>query len=639
VNEFLTFLVAGIVSGAIYAVTATGLVVTYNTTGVFNFAHGAMGMVLAFVFWQLWQGWGLPVVASLAIVLLVCAPLLGALVERTMMRHLHGSPTGIPLVVTTGLLLLLYGLANTIWNQTTARSLPQFFPNDQVALGGINVSAEQIITVAVAVLVAVVLRLFFRGSRTGIAMRSVVDDPELAALHGAPAARLSMYAWMIGTMLAALAGILLAPQTNMNILQLTLLVVYGYAAAVVGRLRSLPLTVLGALVLGIANSMAIGYAPSGAVSYITAALPMGMLFLALLLLPHARLSLGRLVRARPPRVATAKQTVLGAVILVALSALLALALGGTSLNVLGEVLVLALLGLSLIPLSGYSGQVSLCQYTFLGLGCFAMAKVGGGHSLLGILAAVGLCGACGALLALPALRLRGLYLALATLAFAVLMDNLFFTSTSVMGEGGTLSVGRPDIFGMRFGSTRGFIVLLAVVLAACVIGVGWIRRSAFGRRLVGMSDSPAACATVGLNLTASKLLVFVISAGLAGLAGALYGGLEGSVGASQFSFLLSLAFFLAVTLAGIRSLSGPIAAGVFLAVVPVIASHLSSVPDLLYLLAGVGAISIGRSQNGLSQVFTDLGAAWRRRRRPVAELPGMAPLSSGLTDVEVGSLS
>ncbi|MHB1582594.1 MAG: ABC transporter permease [Acidimicrobiales bacterium] len=636
-SEFFTFLIAGIVTGAIYAVTAAGLVVTYNTTGVFNFAHGAVGMVLAFLFWQLWQGWGWPAWLALVVVLLVAAPILGVAIERLMMRNIHGASTGTALVVTIGLLLFLYGLANTVWAQTTSRTLPNFFPNDQVTIGQVTVSAEQLITVGVAVLVAVVLRVFFTRTRPGVAMRAVVDDPHLASLNGASSARLSAYAWMIGTMLAAVAGILLAPQTEMNILELTLLVVYGYAAAVLGRLRSLPLTVLGALLLGVANSMAIGYAPASVVSYVTAALPMALLLLALILLPQQRLRVGRLVRVRPPRVATARQTWLGGAATVAAAAVLAAALGGTNLITLGEVLAIAILGLSLVPLAGFGGQISLCQYSFLGLGAFAMAKVDGGGSVLGVLAAVGLCAACGAVLALPALRLQGLYLALATLAFAVLMDNLFFTSNAVMGQGGTLNVGRPDLFGYRFGSERIFIVALAVVFALCAVGVGALRRSVLGRRLVGMNDSPAAVATSGLSLTATKLVVFTISAGLAGLAGALYGGLEGSVGADQFQFMLSLALFLSVTMAGISTLSGPLAAAIFLAVVPVIASHFSAVPYLLYLGSGAGAISIGRRPNGLSQAWVDLGDLWRRRSDRGGAAPPVQPAARPTAEVGTGA--
>ncbi len=263
---------------------------------------------------------------------------------------------------------------------------------------------------------------------------------------------------------------------------------------------------------------------------------MALLFLALLLIPEVRLAIGRVVRVRPPRVASAKTTFVGASVIVVLVIALGAVLTGNNLYTMGNALALALLALSLVPLSGYAGQVSLCQFTFLGIGAVTMHWVAGGDSVLGLLAAVGVCAGVGAVLALPVLRLRGLYLALATLAFAVLMDNVFFQSSSVMGIGGTVTVGRPDIFGMHFTTDRAFDVFLAVVLALCVIGVGALRRGRFGRRLVGMNDSPAACSTVGLSLTITKLGVFAFSAGLAGLAGALYGGLNTTVGAAAVRF-------------------------------------------------------------------------------------------------------
>ncbi|MHB8330288.1 MAG: ABC transporter permease, partial [Acidimicrobiales bacterium] len=547
-SEFISLLIAGVVTGSVYAVAATGLVVTYNTTGIFNFAHGAMGMVLAYLFWQLWQGWHLPVVPSLALVLLVAAPLLGAMVELAVMRPLYGASTNVRLAVTLGLLLMLVALASTLWPQTNIYNVPEFFNGHQVSVGGVNLSYEQLVTIAMAAAAAVLLRFFFVRTRTGLAMRAVVDDPDLARLTGASSARISSYAWMVGVFFAGVAGILLAP-TTMNILQLTELVIFGYAAAVVGRLRSIPLTFAGAMVLGIADSMAIGYVPTGILSDVTAALPMAMLLLALLVMPEARLAVGRLPRARPVRPAGFRSTLVGAAAVVALTVVLAGVLSGEDLFTLGDVLVLALAALSLVPLSGYGGQVSLCQFTFLGLGALAMHRVDGGHSILGVVAAVGLCAAVGAVVALPVLRLRGLYLALATLAFAVLMDNVFFVSSSVMGTGGTIAVGRPQIFGLRFTTDTSFDILLGFVLALCLVGVGALRRGRFGRRLVAMNESPAACATVGLSLTVTKLAVFSLSAGMAGLAGALYGGLSTLVGAAQFGFLYSIVLFVAVTLA------------------------------------------------------------------------------------------
>ena len=641
-SEFFSLLVAGVVTGAIYAVSASGLVVTYNTTGIFNFAHGAMGMVLAYMYWQLWQSWGLPELVSLAIVLFVGAPLLGVIVERAVMRPLYGATMGIRLAVTLGLLLVLVALAGAVWNPSAnSYDTPEFFGGNPISLGGVNISYQQLITVGVAVAAAVFLRVFFRRTRTGVAMRAVVDDPGLAALSGAPSGRISSYAWMIGVFFAGLGGILLAPSVQgMDILQLTLLVIYGYAAAVVGRLRSLPMTFLGAMILGIANSMAIGYVPSGAETDVDQALPMAMLFLALLFIPEVRLTIGRVVRIRPPRVASARTTLVGAAFVVAVVIALGTVLNGNNLFTMGNALVLGLLALSLVPLSGYAGQVSLCQFTFAGIGAVTMHWVAGGDSVLGVLAAVGVCAGVGAVLALPALRLRGLYLALATLAFAVLMDNIFFQSSSVMGVGGSVPVGRPDIFGMHFTTERAFDTLLAVVLAVSLVGIGALRRGTFGRRLVGMSDSPAACSTVGLSLTVTKLAVFAFSAGLAGLAGALYGGLSTSVGAPQFSFLASIAIFVAVTLAGVNLLTGAVLAGVFIAVGPVIGAHVPQIPNFTQLLVGFGVVTIGRNPNGIGRFYAEVSDFWNRRRHggaPVVAalepLPAVEAVGTGVRSV------
>ena len=229
----------------------------------------------------------------------------------------------------------------------------------------------------------------------------------------------------------------------MSIQILSELVIFGYAAAIVGRLRSLPLTFLGAMILGVAESLAVGYVPASLLNDVTAVLPMGLLIVALLLLPQAKLAAGRVVRLRPPKVASRNHDpgrrrlrwwrppcVLSSLIT------------GNNLYTLGQALAIGLAALSLVLLSGYGGQVWLCQFTFLGLGSWAMTKVDGGSSVLGVLAAIGLCAAAGGVLALPALRLRGLYMALATLAFAALMDSLFFTNPSVIPNG-SMTRGAP----------------------------------------------------------------------------------------------------------------------------------------------------------------------------------------------------
>jgi branched-chain amino acid transport system permease protein len=613
VNEFVSFLVVGIVTGSIYAVTASGLVVTYNSTGVFNFAHGSVGMFLAYLYWQLWQGWGWNPILSLAIVLLVVAPVFALVVERALMRPLYGASLNTMIVVTLGLFLVLYGTTSTIWNQTTTRNLPDWLANDQWNVLGVNLTYEQLVTVGCAVAVAVALWALFRRTRIGVSMRAVVDDPPLASLTGARTSRISGFAWMVGFLLAGLAGILLAPGTGMSIQILSELVIFGYAAAIVGRLRSLPLTFLGAMILGVAESLAVGYVPASILNDTTAILPMGLLIVALLLLPQAKLAAGRVVRLRPPKPAGLNTTLIGGVVLVAASVLLSALITGNNLYAVGLALAIGIAALSLVVLSGYGGQVWLCQFTFVGLGSWTMSKVDGGSSVLGVLAAIGLCAAAGGILALPALRLRGLYMALATLAFAALMDSLFFTNPSVIPSG-SINVGRPDIFGMRFTTDRAFVVLIAIVFALCLIGVGALRRGPFGRRLVAMSDSQAACATVGMSLTRTKLAVFILGGGIAGLAGALYGGMSRTVSFSQFDFVESLVLFVAVALAGITVLSGAVQAGVGLGIIPLIAQHIPSISGFTYILFGVGIVAVGRNPYGIGLLYTYLDE-WRTARR------------------------
>ena len=614
-SEFLQYLVIGIVTGSIYAVSASGLVVTYNATGIFNFAYGAVGMFLAYLYWQLWQGWGWNPVLSLAIVLLVLAPILALVVERVLMRPLHGSTLNTMIVVTLGMFLLLYGLTGTIWNQSITRNLPAWFAADQVDILNVNLTYEQLITLGCAVLVAAALWFLFRHTRIGVSMRAVVDDPALASMTGARSGRIAGLAWIIGFMAAGLAGILVAPGTGMSLEILSELVIFGYAAAIVGRLRSLPLTFLGAMILGIGGSMAIGYVPQSQLNNVSNALPMGLLIIVLLLLPQGTLTAGRLARHRPPRTPSLGTTLIGGLVLIGVATLIAYLITGINLYTEGLGLATAIAALSLVLLSGYGGQVWLCQFTFMGMGAWAMTKIDGGSSILGVLAAIGLCAAAGGILALPALRLRGLYMALATLAFAVLMDEIFFTNPSIV-TGGSITVGRPDIFGMKFATDRSFVILLAIVLAVCIVGVGILRRGGFGRRLVAMSDSQVACATVGMNIITTKLAVFVLAGGLAGLAGALYGGMARTVSVSQFGFVESLVLFVAVVLAGVTMLSASVQAGISLVVIALIGQHLPSFAGFTYILFGVGIIAVGRNPYRLGQEYQRLGDRIRARNRP-----------------------
>jgi len=630
VTQFLAFTITGIVTGAVYAVAASGLVVTYTTSGIFNFAHGAMGMLMAFIYWQLRVDWHWPAPFALIMVLLILAPLFGAVIERVLMRNVRGSDTGVALMVTLGLLLFLMGLALTWWAPTEPRAMPEFFAGNSVRIGSVNVSWHELIEIAVAGAVAIGLRLLLFRTRTGVAMRGVVDDRDLTALNGGRPSRLSGLSWAIGSMLAATAGILLAPKLNLNVYVLTFLVVYGYAAAIVGQLKSLPLTFVGALVLGLAEAYAIGYLPqTGFWSHIKPNIPMLMLFAVLLFLPQVRLRVGRVVGSKTLRVPGGREVAVVGVLMVVATWIVASLLSSADLATFGQGMAAAIIMLSLVLLAGYGGQTSLCQMTFVGLGAVACAKISHGSSPVGILAAAALAGVVGAIISLPALRLTGLYLALATLAFAVLADNLIFVE--VFGSsGGGLQVKRFDLLFFDLDGAVAYTVFLAVCFVLMASLVLAIRRGSFGRLLAAMKDSPAACATLGLDLTRTKVGVFALSAAMAGVGGALFGGLRGSIGPNDFIYIQSLVILLMVTIGGITTVSGAFLGGMLLGPGFLIITKFVDIQNITFLGAGLGAMTIARSPNGIAGQLA--GVADRFRRKPAG---GNGGAGEGPTEADV----
>ncbi len=603
-SNFLQYSVFGIMFGAGYAIAATGLVVTYTTSGVFNFAQGAVGMIAAFCYWELVTDHNVNILVALVIILVFGASISGALVERVLMRRLHGASAERPVMVTLGLLVILTGLATVIWSPSTQHLVGNMV-NGQFRLVGINIQYQEVLIIGVAVVVAVGLRLLFYQTRTGVALRAVVDDPELLAMSGASPNRMSQYGWILGFVMAALAGVLLAPtQTiGLSIPAMTLLVVNGYAAAIVGRLKNIPVTFVAAIGIGLLQEYVINYLlphlPQSLATDGQTVLPMIFLFIALVTLPSVRLrAVGRLTKVRTPRVAGGRESLIAGVVFFAVAALLALIFdntpfqGTTVLTLGGVVMTLGIVGLSLVLLTGYSGQISLCQFSFMGIGAFVMGKVAGGGSFLGLIAATLICAAVGALVALPTIRLRDLYLALATFAFADAVATGFFTDTHIYGSGG-LNVGRIVLPGLSFGGDASEFLLVTAFFVLAAWMVLAIRRSMFGRRLVALNDSPAAYATVGLNIGSTKVAVFAIAAGMAGLAGALYGTVQQTVGTSDFDFFSGIIFVLFVTVWSIRTV-----AGAFLAALTFVVLNQVWMNGL-GLFAGAGIILIGRAAGGI----------------------------------------
>jgi branched-chain amino acid transport system permease protein len=620
VTNFLNFTIIGIITGAIYAVAASGLVVTYTTSGIFNFAHGAIGMVMAFIYWDLRVNHHWPAPVALIVVLFVLAPLFGALIERLLMRNLRGGDTGTSLVVTIGLLLALIGVANVKWPPNQPRVLSPFFGSKHIHVVGINISYHQWTMLFTAVAVAIGLRILLYRTRPGIAMRAVVDDRDLAALNGARPYRVSQMSWALGSILAALAGILLAPQLNLEVFALTFLVVKGYAAAMVGKLVSLPRTFAGALGLGLVESYARWKLPtSGFWAHLTANLPTLFLLAVVIVLPAVRLRAGRVTTLVAPRVPSGREAAVAGVLFVVAGIVAANTLHGSNLRLISDGVAISILLLSLVLLTGYGGQVSLAHFTIAGVGAFTFGKLTSGGSPLALVGVAVVCAAVGALIALPALRLQGLYLALLTLAIAALADSVFFLDSHVLARS-QLKIHRLAIPGLSASGNKANLILLAVVFALGGNFVLAIRRGAFGRLLGAMRDSPAACATLGLDLTRIKLGVFALSAAMAGIAGALWGGSKGAVTNQDFIYVQSLVILLLVTIGGVNTVTGAFLGGLFLAAANIVTPH---VPEqwrqLTFIGTGLGAISLGRNPNGVAGQLALLGESLRARRPRQAE--------------------
>jgi branched-chain amino acid transport system permease protein len=347
-------------------------------------------------------------------------------------------------------------------------------------------------------------------------------------------------------------------------------------------------------------------------------MPMLLLFAVLVFLRPDPLRTSATVARRLPAIPPLVPSIVMAAGGLVLAVVLSEALSSANLETASLAVVMSLVAASLVLLSGYGGQTSLCVLTFAGVGAYAMSKAGS-HTLLGLLLAVVISAAVGALVALPTLRLRGLYLALATFAFGGIMDVAFFGQR--FGSSGSVAVHRLSIPGLGLSSDRHYFVFCSTVFVAVGVGLLAVRRGRYGRQLAALNDSPAACATIGLRIPRLKLVVFAVSSGLAGLAGALFGGLGAQiVSTTDFATLQSAVLYLLLRVGGVKSVIGALIAGTVTAVLPVLQQHIPSLGGLAFLVTGVAALFVGRFPWGIAGEFGRIC-----ERRPRIELSTLVP--------------
>ncbi|MFI0981524.1 ATP-binding cassette domain-containing protein [Streptomyces sp. NPDC021093] len=585
---------AGLAIGSAAALSGIGLIVTYRATGVLNLAHGAVAMLCAYVVRQLAVDWHWPVPLAAATTLLLVAPAVGLLLDRAVFRPLsvRGTDPARTLVASIGVFVLLIGAAALLWGEGARADAPELFGDSPWP------------PLAAVLLLSAAVGAFTRRTRFGRALRAVVDNRRLAVLGGIDADRVAAAGWAFGSFTAGLTGVLLAPYVRLDPYGLPLLVVEVIAVAALARMRSLPVAVAAALLIGVAQAQLTRLHPAGwpgpLVQSVGANLFVVALLAAALLFPspgpgtpsaHPAAAPVPAGRTRPGQGARpVRQSRPGLLyraggvgllsragravrfpaprplpLLAAVLFLLPLGLAGDGLHTALPVPATAVILLSLVVVSGRGGQISLGQSAYAGLGALFTALLAGGRlpglpplpELASLALSVALTAPLGLLLGWPAIRRHGLALALTTLAFGVAVSRFVFDQPYATAG---LTLSRPA----GFTSDRAYYVLELALLLACLLLVSRLRRGRSGRALAALRDHEEGAAAAGVRVPALKAFTFVAGAALAALGGGLLSMSVQTFDPTAYDPVRGLLWFAAVLVLGADSLLTACTAAVLL---------------------------------------------------------------------------
>jgi len=658
----------GVIVGCVYALSATGIVLTYSATGVFNIAHFAVGLLAGYLAWQLNGVWGVPLLLTVPVVLVVCGPVLGLVLERAVFRPLEAAraSSSEKLVAALGVTVVVLALINVVWGPgvqgTVDEPVPRLFPLTSFEVGSLIFDQEQVGTLLVTLAVAGALFFLLRRTMLGVRIRAVVDRRELAQLSGIDADRVSQVAWALGCTIAALTGLIIT-QGTLEPTRIIFLGIETFSVAVVARLVSIPMALaFGFGVMGLGRSVLDAFEPFGAdggaadtYQAVVTNLSSIVLFGALVAFRRldevggapasgSGLALGRFggrTRLTPGTVA-GRLLALGAVVATPM------VLDGADLRAAHSFLALAVIFVSIVAITGYSGHLTLGQASIAGLGAFASARFANSFDLPVLVAMVP--GAAVAVLAglaagYPALRRRGLFLGLTTLGLALIIDRFVFNEQLFQGGPGGLTVTRPSFLGIDLTGDVAFWFYEAVVLGLVLFLARNLRSGRIGRVLGAMRDSDVGAESIGIELRRAKLFVFGVSSAMAGIGGALLTQANQSWDTTTFNPVLGLFWFTAVVVCGLSSTRGALlAAFLYVAIPQVLDLDVQSAVGVF----GLGALAIGRSRGGLvaalervaavlpRRLEEELQRARQRRDRPPHPVPVPSPFARRVLQERTG---
>jgi len=556
-QDLLRAILQGTPPGAVYALIALGFVLTYKTSGVFNLAFGAQAYVSAAMYFQARVQWGWPIIWSFILSVVILAPLIGLVLERLIFRSLRTASAIAKLVVTVGLTVALpamFDLATgfqAVAGNTPEGILPKGAQVFYDPLGVYPWSRNELAQLIVALAALIVIGGVFRYTSIGLSMRAVVESPRMTELAGINADRVSSVAWAISSSFAGLAGVLIAPRFNtLGSGDFFTIVVIAVAAAGLGQLISLQGAVFGGIGLGIAIALLNTYLPRWSKSAewlqpiqdnLALGLPFLVLFGVIVLWPTTRRprEAGDPLAGVDPPPATSRPRVrsqrskmatrLVTVLILATGMWMVLSWADLSwMFLITQSVIMSTIFLSITVMTGMAGQISLCQGTFAAIGAFSMFQLVTRWDMSVLAAApigAGIAAVVGALVALPVKRLGGVWLAVATLAFAFFFDSIMVKLSWVGGGETSLLQGtrvpRPTLGGIDFANQKSFLALAVVVLIVVATIVVQVREGTTGQTLRALRGSELAAAAIGISSARARVTAFALSAAIAGLGGAM----------------------------------------------------------------------------------------------------------------------
>jgi ABC-type branched-subunit amino acid transport system ATPase component/branched-subunit amino acid ABC-type transport system permease component len=625
-SQFWGFIITGLVSGALYSMMATGVVLAYATTGLFNFAQGGIAFVCAYVFFELHSGAHLSTILSGALVILILGPLMGLGLDAIAFRRLAGAPEQARIVGTVGLSIALPAFVLLLFTELVnighlhlvvgANSVPVSLGPSPAKLwhlfGSASISSDQVIIFAFAAVIALVVWFVVRHTRIGLEMRAAVDARRLAEIRGVDIPRASRAAWGLSGLCCGIIGVAGGVVLGLNNDAYTLLLFAAAAAMVVGRLESIPLAFVGGLALGVIQDLVAGYVNFGFLSQIPglrSSVPFIILLVGLMFLGKRRgRKAGTAAEARdaPAELTESDRTWRQRVpvfIAIGLVVVYTMFIADSFwAGLMAQGFVMGVIFLSFVVVTGLGGMVSLAQAGFV-----TAASLFAGWLTVSIglpFWVAALCGTViavlvGVIVALPALRLDGLALALATLALALTLDQVVFAIPSLGNTGQGWTFPKLQIGPWNLAGSRAFAFFCLILLGVLTVLIRNFERSPSGRAMLAVRGSAPAAQSSGVNHVRIKLITFGFSAAIAGIGGILLAMLLQNVTPSANPPLAGLLWVTIAITFGIRRPAGAIVAGLAAGVSPQLFSYITTSTYLPLILFGLGAVGLAQNPEGV----------------------------------------